>query len=63
MPQLGCAAIARALVAAKIVNMRGLVRRRADLTARGQLSTLQRHAAKPRHTDAIGTLLGLEARR
>lgn len=38
-------AIARALVAAKIVNMRGLVRRRAALPGREHLVALRRHIA------------------
>jgi CRISPR-associated endonuclease Cas1 len=53
-------AIAQALVAAKIVNMRGLVRRRAALAGRDGLDVLQRHAAQARLAPTLDTLLGLE---
>ena len=52
--------IARALVSAKIANMRGLIRRRARLPARDGLGALQRHAAKARHASSLETLLGIE---
>ena len=53
-------AIARALVAAKIVNMRGLVRRRAALPGRDCLGSLQRHAAKARSAASMDMLYGIE---
>ena len=52
--------IARALVAAKIVNMRGLVRRRAALPGRDCLDALQQFARRARFAATIDTLMGLE---
>lgn len=53
-------AIARALVVAKILNMRGLVRRRAALPGRQCLDVLARHAERARSAPTIDTLLGTE---
>lgn len=53
-------AIARAFAAAKIVNMRGLVRRRAALPGRDGLAALQRLAARARHAPTLDTLMGFE---
>jgi CRISPR-associated endonuclease Cas1 len=52
--------IARALVAAKIVNMRGLLRRRAALPGRDCLDALQQFARRARFASTIDTLMGLE---
>lgn len=53
-------AIARSLVAAKIVNMRGLVRRRASPVGRECLATLHNHARQARLAPTLDTLLGIE---
>jgi CRISP-associated protein Cas1 len=53
-------AIARALVTAKIVNMRGLIRRRAALAGRDGLEGLKRQATRARDARAIESLLGIE---
>lgn len=53
-------AIARALVAAKITNMRGLVRRRAALPGRDCLSVLDHHARRAMSAATLDTLLGIE---
>jgi CRISPR-associated endonuclease Cas1 len=53
-------AIAQALVAAKIVNMRGLVRRRAALGGRECLVVLQQYARETRQAASMQGLLGLE---
>jgi CRISPR-associated protein Cas1 len=53
-------AIARALVRAKIVNMRGLVRRRAALAGRGSLGDLEHHAQRAETAPTLDTLLGIE---
>jgi CRISPR/Cas system-associated endonuclease Cas1 len=53
-------AIARALVRAKIVNMRGLVRRRAALPGRACLSDLEQHARRAGTAPSLDTLLGIE---
>lgn len=53
-------AVARALVRAKIVNMRGLVRRRAALPGRECLDALQHHARKAETAATLDTLLGIE---
>jgi CRISP-associated protein Cas1 len=53
-------AIAQNLVAAKIVNMRGLVRRRAALAGRECLDMLQHQARHARSAPTLDTLLGLE---
>src|SRR5262249_6674117 len=53
-------AIARALVAAKIVNMRGLVRRRAAAAGRDCLSILRHKAGHARVAHTLDVLLGLE---
>lgn len=52
--------IARALVAAKIVNMRGLVRRRAALAGRNGLDTLQHFARRAVEAPTLDILLGIE---
>lgn len=52
--------IARALIAAKIVNMRGLVRRRAALPGRDCLGALQHLERRARHAPSLDALLGLE---
>jgi CRISP-associated protein Cas1 len=52
--------IARKLVAAKIVSMRGLVRRRAEIDGRGCLGALATLAKRARQAKSIDTLLGLE---
>jgi CRISPR-associated endonuclease Cas1 len=52
--------IARALVAAKIVNMRGIVRRRAGPEGRGSLGSLQSLARRARFAPTVDTLMGLE---
>lgn len=52
--------LARALVAAKIVNMRGLLRRRGADKARSSLKPLARFSAKARHMRSIERLLGVE---
>jgi CRISPR-associated endonuclease Cas1 len=53
-------AIARALVRAKIVNMRGLVRRRAALPGREYLGQLEHHARRAMTATTLDTLLGIE---
>jgi CRISP-associated protein Cas1 len=53
-------AVAQALVAAKIVNMRGLVRRRAALAGRECLDRLAHQSRHARGASTINTLLGLE---
>jgi CRISPR-associated endonuclease Cas1 len=53
-------AIARALVAAKIVSMRGLVRRRADFSGRGHLAAMASLARRARQAGSRDTLLGAE---
>jgi CRISPR-associated endonuclease Cas1 len=53
-------AIARAFVAAKIVNMRGLVRRRAALPGRECLAALQNHARQAQYATTLDMLLGIE---
>lgn len=53
-------AVARALVAGKIVNLRGLVRRRAEPAGRACLDVLQHQARLARRAPNIHTLLGLE---
>jgi CRISPR-associated endonuclease Cas1 len=53
-------AIARALVRAKIVNMRGLVRRRAALPGRACLGGLEHHAARAETAPSLDALLGIE---
>lgn len=53
-------AIARALVHAKIINMRGLVRRRATLDARGRLGDLAHHARRAETAPSLEMLLGIE---
>jgi CRISPR-associated protein Cas1 len=53
-------AIARALVRAKIVNMRGLVRRRAALPGRACLDELEHHGRRVQTATSLETLLGLE---
>lgn len=53
-------AIAQTLVAAKIVNMRGLVRRRAALAGRECLDVLQHQARHAHGATTLDTLLGLE---
>lgn len=53
-------AIAQALVAAKIINMRGLVRRRAVLPGRECLEALQNLARRARHAPTIDILMGFE---
>ena len=53
-------AIAKALVAAKIVNMRGVVRRRAAFEGRDCLAALAQLAKRAPTTDTIDTLLGIE---
>jgi CRISPR-associated endonuclease Cas1 len=52
--------VARRLVEAKIVNMRGLVRRRAGLGGSPQLKSLAALARRARSAGALDTLLGLE---
>ena len=52
--------IAQTLVAAKIVSMRGLVRRRAEIDGRGCLGALATLAKRARQAKSIDTLLGLE---
>jgi CRISPR-associated endonuclease Cas1 len=52
--------IAQALVAAKIVNMRGLVRRRAALAGRECLDVLAHHARQARTASTLDRLLGFE---
>jgi CRISPR-associated endonuclease Cas1 len=52
--------IARALVRAKIVNMRGLVRRRAALPGRECLGDLERYARRAETAPTLDTLLGIE---
>jgi CRISPR-associated endonuclease Cas1 len=52
--------IARAIVAAKIVNMRGLVRRRASLPGRDCLDALQQLGRRAHVAPTIDTLMGLE---
>ncbi len=52
--------IARILVAAKIANMRGLVRRRARLAGRQCLALLQRQTRQARIALTLETLLGIE---
>ena len=52
--------IARELVAAKIVSMRGLVRRRADIAGRDSLGALASLARRARQARAIDALLGCE---
>jgi CRISP-associated protein Cas1 len=53
-------AIARELVAAKIANMRDLVRRRATLAGRECLGMLQRHAKRAKTATTLEVLLGFE---
>ncbi len=53
-------AIARELVAAKIVNMRGLVRRRAALPGRNCLEALQHHSKRALTAPTLEMLLGIE---
>jgi CRISPR-associated endonuclease Cas1 len=53
-------AVAQALVRAKIVNMRGLMRRRAALPGRECLETLHHHARQTGRAETIDTLLGIE---
>ena len=53
-------AIAQALVAAKIINMRGLVRRRAALPGRSCLDGLQGLARRVPSATTLDTLLGIE---
>jgi CRISPR-associated endonuclease Cas1 len=53
-------AIARALVRAKVVNMRGLVRRRAALPGRACLGDLEQHARRAGTAPSLDTLLGVE---
>lgn len=52
--------VARALVSAKIVNMRGLVRRRATISGRDGLQLLDHYARKALSATTIDTLLGIE---
>jgi CRISPR-associated protein Cas1 len=52
--------IAQTLVAAKIVNMRGLVRRRAALGGRECLEVLRYQARHAKTAPTLDTLLGLE---
>lgn len=52
--------IARQLVSAKIVNMAGLVRRRAPTSLKAAVHTLNHLARKARHARQIDELLGLE---
>lgn len=52
--------IARTIVTAKIVNMRGLVRRRAALSGRKCLDVLQHHARRAQTASNLDTLLGIE---
>lgn len=52
--------IARALVAAKIVNMRGLVRRRAALAGRDCLDAMQHQSRRAETAPSLETLLGIE---
>jgi CRISPR-associated endonuclease Cas1 len=53
-------AIARALIAAKIVNMRGLVRRRAGVAGKDCLSGLAALAKRAKNAGSRESLLGLE---
>jgi CRISP-associated protein Cas1 len=53
-------AIAQAMVAAKIVNMRGIVRRRAALPGRACLESLQQLGRRARGAPTLETLLGIE---
>jgi CRISPR-associated endonuclease Cas1 len=53
-------AIAQALVRAKIVNMRGVVRRKAALPGRECLDRLLHHARQAESAATIDTLLGIE---
>lgn len=53
-------AVAQALVAAKIVNMRGLVRRRASLAGRDCLDALHTLARQARGAPTLDALLGIE---
>lgn len=53
-------AIARALVRAKLVNMRGLLRRRAALPGRDCLNDLEHHARRAETAPTLDMLLGIE---
>lgn len=52
--------IAAALVAAKIVNMKGVARRKASLRGREKLNVLSGHAKAASKARSIGQLLGVE---
>ena len=52
--------IARALISAKIVNMRGLVRRRAGVAGRDCLAALGALAKRAKHAASRDSLLGIE---
>ncbi|MEQ1697325.1 MAG: CRISPR-associated endonuclease Cas1 [Hyphomicrobiaceae bacterium] len=52
--------IARALVAAKIVNMRGVIRRRAALAGRDGMDALQHLSRRASRAEGIDVLLGIE---
>jgi CRISPR-associated endonuclease Cas1 len=52
--------IAKALVAAKIVNMKGVARRKASLRGREQLDALGIFARKARHARDLNELMGIE---
>lgn len=53
-------AVARALVAAKIVNMKGVARRKATLRGRDKLNVLSTHAKAARNARSLEQLLGVE---
>ena len=53
-------AIAQTLVRAKIINMRGVLRRRLSAAAHGALQPLQHYARKAVFAKNIATLLGIE---